>query len=261
MLHDLPTPDPAAGEVRVRVVAAGVNAVDRAVRDGRPPAGWSTPSPFVPGFEVAGLIDALGPGAGRFRKGDRVWAAALPPGADGGGYAEFVTVPEDHAAAMPAGLLYEEAAAVPFACAAVWPAIVDAGVGEGATVVVRDAAGGVGRVAVQVARHAGATVIAIASRADQPRLAEFGAHHTIAIEDGDVRDAMRRVAPGGVDLVFDGDAFPAAPAADALDRLAELVKRGALTPRADRIVPLAEAAAAQDASGEPYGGAKWVLAL
>lgn len=259
--RDLPIPEPGSGEVRVRVVAAGVNPVDRAVREGRPPSGLDPRFPFVPGFEVAGLIDALGPGAGRFRKGDRVWAAALRPEPAGGGYAEFVAVPEDHAAAMPAGLLYEEAAAVPLACASVWPAIVQAGIGAGATVVVRDAAGGIGRIAVQVARHAGATVIGIASRADQPRLAEFGAHHTIAIEDGDVREAIRRLAPGGVDRVFDGDDFPAPPSADALARIAGLVKDGALSPRADRIWSLGDAAEAQESCREPYCGVKAVLAL
>lgn len=148
----LPRPEPKDDQLRVRVVVAGVTMLDVAVRRGAMDT-ESVRLPWVPGFEVAGVVDALGPLCSRFRLGDRVWAL-LPRG---GGYAEYAVAHEGSVAPMPASLLFEEAAALALDGVAVWNALFDGPAPEGA--VVLGASGGAGHLAVQLALAVGARVV------------------------------------------------------------------------------------------------------
>ena len=111
----LPRPRPAKGEVLIRVVSAGVTPVDCMIRAGRLQQHFRHHFPLILGWDVAGVVEEFGDGAGRFRRGDRVWACARKPTAQWGCYAEYVSVSEDHLSQMPAKLLFEEAASVPLA--------------------------------------------------------------------------------------------------------------------------------------------------
>ena len=200
----LPRPSPAKGEVLIRVVSAGVNPVDCMIRAGRLDGQFPHHFPLIPGWDLAGVVEEFGDDAGRFRLGDRVWACARKPTAQWGSYAEYVSVSEDHVSQMPAKLLFEEAASVPLALLAAQQCLFDRpGVGEGATVLIHAAAGGVGHFAVQLAKRSGARVIGTGSSASQPFILGLGAEAGIDYTREDFRVAMKRLCPDGADLVLD----------------------------------------------------------
>ena len=208
---DLPRPTPGDGEVLIRIVSAGVNPVDCLVREGRLAEFWPHRFPLVPGWDVAGVVDELGPGTQAVRKGDKVWGYAVKPVVQWGCYAEFVTVSESNIAPMPAKLLFEEAAAVPLAGLAAYQALFgESGRRSDGTVLVHGAAGGVGHFAVQLAREAGITVVATAGADNLGFVQGLGAARVIDHASEDFVEATRRFCPEGVDLVLDtrgGDVF------------------------------------------------------
>ncbi len=149
----LPKPEPLDDEVLIQVVSAGVSRLDVNARRGDARESVAVAFPWIPGFEVAGVVEQLGPGCRHVRAGDRVYAL-LP---DGGGYAQFVGVKESRVARMPSALLFEEAAAaLPVDGFAAWRAL--HGVDGSSSVVVRGASSGAGHLAVQIALAAGARV-------------------------------------------------------------------------------------------------------
>jgi NADPH2:quinone reductase len=199
-----PRPSPEPGEVLVRVVSAGVNPLDCRIRAGLLSDRLDCRLPMVPGWDVAGVVDELGVGGARFRKGDRVFAFAGKPVVQWGCYAEFVAVPAGSLARMPAKLLFEEAAAVPVAALAAYQALFgEPGLGAGRTVLVLGAGGGVGHFAVQLARNAGARVAGVAGSAKQPFVLAMGAEIGIDYSKEDFVVAVRRNFPAGVDVVLD----------------------------------------------------------
>ena len=167
----LPCPEPDQADLRIRVVAAGVSMLDIAARRGEIAEGPFTP-PWVPGFEVAGTVDSLGPGCRRFRIGDRVMAL-LP---HGGGYAEFAIVRESLVAPLPPSLLFEEAAALPLDGTAVWSALFggpDPIDGESVAIIL-GAESGAGHMAVQLALASGSRVLADAPAEHRGFVEKFG---------------------------------------------------------------------------------------
>jgi NADPH:quinone reductase-like Zn-dependent oxidoreductase len=193
---DVPVPLPT--EVRVRVAAAGVNPVDWKTRAGAGMAAVLGPPPFTLGWDVAGTVDAVGPGVTRFAVGDAVFGMPWFPRA-AGAYAEFVTAPSRHFAHRPAGLSAVEAGALPLAGLTAWQSLVDvAHVQPGERVLVHAAAGGVGHLAVQIAKARGAQVIGTASVAKHDLLHDLGVDEAV-----DYRaEAFERVLEP-VDLVLD----------------------------------------------------------
>lgn len=191
-----PRPEPGEGQVLVRVRAAGVNRPDLLQRLGLYP-----PPPGVPetlGLEVAGEVAALGPGAGRWRVGDRV-AALLA----GGGYAEFAVVDARHALPIPVGLSFAEAAALPETVFTVWTNVFERGaLAAGETLVVHGATSGIGVAAIQMAKTAGARVIATSRGAEKAAAARrLGADVAI---DTSTEDWSARVSrEGGADVILD----------------------------------------------------------
>ena len=210
---DLPMPEPAPGEIRVRLVVAGVNPTDWKAR-----AGLTGPKdlPFdavVPGQDGAGNVDALGDGVTGLAEGDRVWLYLAQHGRPIGTAAEYAVVPEALAVRLPANASYDVGASlgVPamtaHRCLTIHedgPARLAPGALEGRTVLVTGGAGAVGHAAIQLARWAGAEVITTISSDAKARLATAaGAHHVVTYTDGDPAAAIRVVAPDGVDLVVD----------------------------------------------------------
>ena len=162
VLADVPKPSPRAGELLVRVHAAGLNPVDFKTRAGALKIIQNYPLPIVMGNELSGVVEAVGPGVTRFAKDDRVFARVGKNIM--GAFAEFAVVHEDHAARMPVSLDFPSAAAVPLAALTALQALRDElHLSAGQRVFIPGGAGGVGTFAIQLAKHLGADVATTAS--------------------------------------------------------------------------------------------------
>lgn len=200
---DLPEPRPGPGEVRVRVAAATVNPTDLALRAGGygPRPGGQDP-PYIPGMELAGTVDALGPGVREPALGERVMAIVLPQRPQGGAQAEQVLVPQGGLAPMPAGSSPAEAATLPMNGLTVRRALDLLALPRGATLAVTGAAGAVGGYAIQLGRVAGLRVVADAAPADEALLRALGADILVP-RGAEMVQAIRRAVPDGVDGLID----------------------------------------------------------
>jgi NADPH:quinone reductase-like Zn-dependent oxidoreductase len=228
---ELPDPQPAAGQIRVKVQAAGINPIDWKVRRGF----MGGDLPQTTGREVAGLVDQLGDGVGDVAVGDRVFGFA----AGGGGVAELALL--ENYAPIPPSLDFAGAAALPVAIETAARTLDQLGVGDGTTVLINGAAGGVGSAAVQIARERGARVIGTASPANHDYLRSLGAEPT-TYGDGLVQ-RVRELAPGGVDAALDVSGRGALP---------DLVQ---LTGDPQRVLTIADFQGAQATGVQTSGGA------
>jgi NADPH:quinone reductase len=283
-VSDLPVPEPGPGEVRIRVAAATVNPTDISFRVGRQHtlaqlAEMGVRPPFIPGMELAGVIDALGTGV-PWHAGERVMAIVNPRRPGGGAQAELVVVPAASVAYVPAGATLEAAATLPMNGLTVRLALDKLALTPGQTLGVTGAAGAVGGYAVELAAAEGLRVIAVAALQDEALVKRFGAEQVIPRGDGAIR-ALREVVPGGVDGLLDAAVLDAAvlPAIrdggklatvrgfagpsergitiepvrvmtyvhnhEALDRLGSLVAAGRLTLRVEQTYPPERTADAQ----------------
>jgi NADPH:quinone reductase-like Zn-dependent oxidoreductase len=197
-VRDAPEPVPGAGEVRIRVRAAGVNFADILARIGLYPD--APKPPVVVGYEVAGIVDAAGADVTMLREGDRVVALTRF-----GGYSDSVVVPVSQAFRFPDRLSDAEAAAVPVTYLTGAIALYRmAALTAGETVLVHNAGGGLGIAATQLAGLRRATVIGTASAAKHDALRSFGVEHAIDYRHADVEAEVRRLTRGrGVDVVLD----------------------------------------------------------
>ena len=271
---ELPTPKIGPDFVLVRTKAAGVNPVDWKIREGRLDGAHPSHFPLVPGWDVAGVVEAVGPAVTEFSVGDNVIGYVRRDHIQFGTYAELVSAPERTLALKPADLDWAEAAALPLAGLTAYQALKAGHVGPDDTVLVHAAAGGVGHLAVQLARILGAArVIGTASERNHDFLRELGAE-PVAYGDG-LADRLRALAPEGVDAALDtvgGDVLALSarvvgkpervvsivdakgvkerggayvfvkPHAADLAALAGFVADGRLTVHVERTFPLAEAA-------------------
>ena len=196
-----PRPKVGPGEVRVQVRSASVNPVDWKLMSGGLDAVMDVRFPVVPGWDVAGVVDAVGFDTPEFAPGDEVIAYARKDYVHGGTFADYVTVPARSLAPKPRSLSWDEAAGLPLAGLTAWRVLKRLGVGEGDTVLLHGAAGGVGSLAVQLARSLGARVIGTASERNHERLRELGAE-PVTYGDG-LAGRVRALAPEGVDTVAD----------------------------------------------------------
>ncbi|MEU8679747.1 NADP-dependent oxidoreductase [Streptomyces sp. NPDC048611] len=275
---DRPVPGPT--EILVRVHAAGVNPTDWKTRGGGRFLDGSSEQPFILGFDVSGVVEAVGLGVTLFAPGDQVFGMPRFPH-PAGTYAEYVTAPARHFAHLPAGLDHVHGAALPLAALTAWQALVDtADVQPGARVLIHAAAGGVGHLAVQIAKSRGAYVIGTARKAKHEFLRDLGADELVDYTEQDfataVRDvdlvfdtiggdyvarSLRTLRPGGslVSIVPPDDTFPTDQAREAgvrtafvlvepdrsgLQAVADLVNAGKLRVNVETAVPLEDAAKA-----------------
>lgn len=278
-LADVDRPEPGPTEVLVRVRAAGVNPVDWKCRAA---PGFLGAPPFTPGWDVSGVVESVAVGVNRFAPGDEVFGMPRFP-REAGAYAEFVTAPARQLARKPDRLSHVEAAGLPLAGLTAWQVLVEtADVRPGQRVLVTAAAGGVGHLAVQVAKARGAYVIGTARRVKHQFLRQLGADEVIDYTATDVagatgdldlvvdllggRSSVRAVPtlrPGGLLVPLTGGGDPAIdPAAAAhgvrvarflvepdragLEGLAALVDAGQLRVEIDTVMPLADAPKAHE---------------
>lgn len=276
-------PSPIPTEVLVRVHAAGVNPVDAKTRAGRGMAGVIGEPPFVLGWDVSGVVEEVGFGVTTLRPGDEVFGMPWFP-RPASAFAEYVTAPSRQFAPKPAGLTHTEAAALPLAGLTAWQVLVDtARLTEGQRVLIHAAAGGVGHLAVQIAKARGAYVIGTAREAKHDFLRSLGADETVdytavafeeAVREVDVvmdnigdpdhlRRSMRTLRPGGLLVAVPSGGDPAIlqeardqglrmtgflvePDRGGLLELAALVDSGRLRPEVASVLPLADAAKAHE---------------
>jgi NADPH:quinone reductase-like Zn-dependent oxidoreductase len=197
-LGEAPVPTPLPTEVLVRVRAAGVNPVDWKTRAGKGMAGVLGDPPFTLGWDVAGVVEDVGLGVTTLEPGDAVFGMPWFPRA-AAAYAEYVTAPSRQFCRKPADLTFEQAAGLPLAGLTAWQILVDtANVQPGQRVLITAAAGGVGHLAVQVAKGRGATVIGTARTLKHGKLRSYGVDEPIDYTTTDVAEAA-----GQVDVVID----------------------------------------------------------
>jgi NADPH:quinone reductase len=194
-----PTPVPAAGEVLIKVAAAGVNRPDVFQRLGRypPPPGVTD----IPGLEVSGTITEVASGAGSFRVGEAVCALVA-----GGGYAEYCVAPAPQCLPAPRGLDLADAAAIPETFWTVWTNVFERGrLQAGESILIHGGSSGIGTTAIQLARSFGARVFATAGSADKCAACErLGAERCINYREDDFVAVVREQTAGrGVDVVLD----------------------------------------------------------
>jgi NADPH:quinone reductase-like Zn-dependent oxidoreductase len=293
VLHsaDLPQPEPRDGEVLIRVIAASINPVDYKIRAGtfRPP---NTELPAVPGRDVSGTIEAVGPGVTEFKEGDEVYAFLA---SHSGGYAAFALARQEEVARKPYSLDHLHAAAVPLAAVTAWQALFDHGrLQTGQRVLIHGGAGGVGHFAVQFAKAKGAVVIATATAQDLDLLRNLGADRVI---DHKARPFEREVRE--IDLVIDlvggetqrrswpvlkqggalvstleqpsadeaarrgarAEVFMAQPTTHVLTQIADLIDAGKVQVVVQKTYQLRDAARAQDEAEHQHSAGKRVLVV
>ena len=212
-LADRPVPEPGDGEVRVRVVVSGVNPTDWKARQGGT-YGDGLPFPEItPNQDGAGIVDAVGPGVEGLSVGDHVWLFMAAASRPTGTAQEYTVVPATRVAPLPEGVSFDVGASLGVPAMTAHraltvhedgPARLSPDALTGRTVLVAGGAGAVGHAAIQLARWAGATVIATISSDDKAALATAaGAHHTVNYREDDAAEQIRAIAPDGVHIVVE----------------------------------------------------------
>jgi NADPH:quinone reductase-like Zn-dependent oxidoreductase len=289
--EDAPRPEPKEDQILVRVIAAAVNPVDGMIRSGKFDNYFHTTFPLIPGYDISGVVEKTGPKITKFKAGDPVYAYIGLK--EGGGYAEYAVATEKEAAPKPKSLTFGEAAAVPLAAETAWQALIDtAKLSAGQTVLIHGGSGGVGSFAIQIAKARGARVIATASTPNQDLLKQLGADVAVdytktkfedVAKDVDVvldsvgKDTLSRsygvVKKGGfiVSLVarpdqveldkreIRGASLDVKPDADELAEITKFIEAKKIKPVVSQVLPLSEAAKAQEQAATGHTRGKIVL--
>jgi len=254
--EEAPRPEPGHDEVLIRVHAAGVNPADWQIRSGLR-SRQKEPFALIPGFDVSGVIEAAGDGVTGLITGDAVYG--MLPIRSAGAYAEYVASPASGVAHKPLSLHHARAAAMPVVALTAWQALFDAAqLSAGQRVLIHAAAGGVGHIAVQLAKWKGVHVIGTASGSSEEFVRKLGADEFVDYRTSRFEDVVREV-----DVVLDAvprelDPASDAAAAETQERSWQVLKKGGVLVSICS-TPSAEAAAAHGARGryvlaEPNGG-------
>ncbi len=285
--EDAPRPQPQAGEVLVRVHGAGVNPIDWKVREGHMKDFWPHKFPLILGWDLSGVVEQLGRGVSRFKIGDEVYS--LPDPTRDGAYADYIVVRESELALKPKSLHHPRAATVPLAALTAWQSLFDtAQLQPGQRVLIHAGSGGVGHLAVQLAKWKDAYVFATASTKNQDLLRKLGVDEPIDYTQQRFEDVARNIdivldtlggetqerswsvlEKGGVlvslvqppseetakELGVRAALLGAQPNGAQLAEIAKIIDSGKLTPVINRILPLSEARRAHELSqsGHTHG--------
>ena len=212
-LAEVPTPTPAADEILIKIKSTGVNPVDWKIREGLLKERLPHDLPLIPGWDAAGIVAAVGSKVTQFKVGDEVFAYCRKPTVKWGTYAEYTCVQADYAAFKPKNISFAQAASIPLSGLTAWQALIDlAQVKAGQTVLIHAGAGGVGSLAIQFGKNAGAKVITTASQRNHDYVKSLGADIAIDYQKENVASRVKALAPNGVDVVYDtlgGDTYRA----------------------------------------------------
>ena len=289
--EDVPQPEPKQDQLRIHVIAAGVNPVDGMIRSGMFDKEGRRAFPVILGGDISGVVEKVGSNITKFKSGDPVFAYVSLD--NSGGYAQYAVVTEREAAPKPKSLTYVEAAAVPIVALTAWQALIDtAKLKAGQTVLIHGGSGGVGSFAIQIAKAHGAKVIATASTANQELLKQLGADVAIdytkqnfenvakdvnVVLDSIGKDTLARsygvVKKGGiiVSLVarpdpaelekhgIRGEALSVDPNSDELSEIGKLIDEKKINVIVSQTFPLSEARKAQEQVATGHTRGKIVL--
>src|SRR5437773_1724210 len=286
VFNDVPTPAIARDEILVKIKSTAVNHLDLVKASGTARQILPIDLPWIPGHEFSGVVEQIGSDVAAYAPGDAVFAA----NETGGAYAEYLAVQPAAIARKPSNLSFEEAASVPVAAQTAWQGLFTQGhLEKGQTILIHGGAGGVGAYAVQLASHAGATVIATASGDDEAYVKSIGATRVINYREAQFEKVLREK----VDVVFDliggdtqkrsflvlkeggylvsavqpvsqeeaakhrvtGAMMRLVPSEDMLGSIARLLEEGALRPDVATVYPLEEVAQAWKDIAENLPGA------
>lgn len=290
-LEEITVPEPKENEILVRVVASGVNPADPLILGGKYAKEFGTHLPLILGYDMAGVVEKAGAKVTKLKVGDPVYAYLLW----GGGWAEHCISNEIESAIKPKSLTFTEASAVPLAALTAWQALIDIGkIQGGQTVFIHGGSGGVGSFAIQIAKARGARVIATASASNQDLLKQLGADVAIdytkpnweeTVHDVDFAllpvggETMRRtygvMNKGGTIATLISRADPAElekrgircapvfshPDAGELAEITKLIDAGKIKPVVSQVLPLTEAAKADEQAETHHTRGKIVLKI
>ena len=289
--QDTPQPEPKPDEVLVRVIAAGVNPVDAQMRTGNWAKVFGPKPPYIPGADIAGVIEKAGSEVKTYKAGDEVYGYLDLDRC--GGYAQYTIAKLNEIAPKPKSASYEQAASVGCAALTAWQALVDsAKLSSGQTVLIHGGSGGVGSFAIQIAKARGARVIATASTHNQETLKQLGADVTIDYTKQKFEDVAKEIdvvldTVGGETLArtyplvkkggfiativarldksqlekygLHGSTIGVNPETKELAQLAELIDAKKITPLVSQVLPLSEARKAHEQAITGHTRGKIVL--
>ncbi len=288
-LEQRPRPEPQAGEVLLHVYAAGVNPIDWKIRQGLMQNFAPVTFPYVPGVEVAGVVEGVGPGVTALKVGQAVFGPSTK-----GAYAEYITESAEALALKPESLSFVEAATVPVGASTAWRTLFDdGGLMAGQRVLIQGAAGGVGQFAVQLAKRKGAQVIGTASTTNLAFVSSLGADHVVDytttpvesvvqgvdlaldyVGEKTLRSSLAALKPGGTLISIAGPppqeeaqargiraTMTSGAASAPLETFARMVNEGYLKVSAGKIFPLSEVQQAHEYSQSGHGHGRIVLQI
>lgn len=239
--EDAPKPEPQAGEVLIRVAAAGINPIDWKVGEGMMEQMAKHSLPLIPGWDAAGTVEALGLGATAFAVGDAVFAMA--DNQRDGAYAEYISLPANTLCQKPSSADFTAAASVPLASTTAWEALFEAAnLQSGQTVLVHGAGGAVGAFAVQFAKVKGAKVVATATGDDIAYVRGLGADVVVDYKTEKFEDAAH-----GIDVVLD------TIGGDTQARSWQTLRDGGILVTTVGVITESPEAAARGVQGKPFG--------
>src|SRR5438094_4199502 len=290
-LEPVSRPEPQEDEALVRVIASGVNPADPLTLSGKYAKEFGTHLPLIPGYDIAGVVEKTGANVSRLKVGDAVYGYPT----FGGGWADYVTVKEWEVARKPKSLSFVDAAAAPMGALTAWQALVDvAKLQPGQTILVHGGSGGVGSLAVQIAKARGARVIATASTANQDLLKQLGADVAVdytktnfedvakdvdAVLDPVGKETLARsynvIKKGGIVMSLVARPDPAElekhgirgagisvhPDAEDLAEIAQLIDAGKIKPIVTQVLPLSVAIKAEQQAATHHTRGKVVLQI
>lgn len=302
LLTELPVPEPGPGQLLVRLHAAGVNPFDWKVVDGALKDAVPHTFPLVMGSDGAGVVEKTGPGVIRFHPGDRIYGQFMRVQQGHGSYAEYTLADQDGKVAhIPDDVPFAIAAALPTASVTAYQAVDAAQLGDGNTLLINGASGGVGQSAIQFASRAGACVLATGTPDLADYLHDLGAHTVIDFSRAPTHEQVAALHPAGIDAILDlvtvpgGDISPMAallrpggtlistnyaidpdllaagnirgvnlgnqPTTEVLATLAGFAATGALRVRIDAQVPLDQAPAAVTRARAGHARGKTIITI
>lgn len=299
-LRDFPTPEPRDNEVLIKIENTSVNPVDWKIREGLLKERLPHKFPIIPGWDAAGKIVKVGKDVKDFKVGDEVFAYTRKDTIQEGTYAEFIAVPFDFVAIKPKKANFAEAAALPLVALTAWQALFDvAKLKKGQTVLIQAGSGGVGSLAIQLAKYAGCKVYTTTSKNNIEYVKKFNPDQIIDYKNENFVDVIKKAHPEGIDVVFDmlgGEALQEAakivkkggslvsivhplektiadkygiqslycfvrPSGEQLKEIARLIDEGKIGLPHTEVFPLKEAALAQDKNREGHVRGKIVLKI
>ena len=220
-IREYPTPEPRENEVLIKIENASVNPVDWKIREGLLKERMPHKFPIIPGWDAAGKIAKVGKSVKDYKVGDEVYAYTRKDTIQEGTYAEYIAVPADFVSIKPKKTNFAQAAALPLVALTAWQALFDvAKLKKGQTVLIQSGSGGVGSLAIQLAKYAGCKVYTTTSQSNFDYVKKFKPDRIIDYKNENFVDVIKKESPEGIDVVFD------MLGGESLTDAAKIVKKG-----------------------------------